>query len=1264
MQAAATVKIRYVSFLINQVGLHALAFLDQVNRLSILVFYTRNLHIDNSAGRCGLVDSSRDLHQRNTSKTILINQDAAVNGRRFARMNKGKIMRKLLGQHTTTTNESIEPNPLDPPQLRPSASQNKVFKTGSAIACLDRSPDGQRAVIAGPKIFKTLRIDGSTITEELDLRTIISSYAASHDVTAATADQFNIRAVRWLHTELDTTIITACAYGRMTLYDLNRAGEGLKVARIHEHNQQVHKIDINPFRSNWVLSASQDGTVKSFDLRSPVQGRSGATFRSWHTFKCNADAVRDVKWSPTDGFHFACCTDAGLVQKWDARRPGAPILKITAHQKACISIAWHPDGDHLVSGGIDQLCHVWDLSKTADRSQKPRYSITTPAPISSVSWRPACWSATAKGKRAAQVTVLYDDTNTNRHQLSTVHLWDLARPTMPFKEIEHWESSPTGTLWNTRDLFWSVDRNGSFTQTDVAFVPQFIERRSLSTFAFAPTGDVLMLLEPRQPPRRSRPSISSPEISPSYHHSPNGPLLSVSRSDSEEDVVGSFLGPRLRKRRHQGDRTISLSTTPPSITGMADNNVMSLDDAVNVTGIYKPLQVMAIGRAPSTAKKSLYKYFSNKYLGRMIKDTTNCARPTNVRLAMTMEYFAQAAESIAQYRLAQTWRILGYTMNLLLTKRAEYHRQDRLAVKIPLVQDVSPQDRQGSPKWKSRGEETPRKIPRPYSPYSSPLHPTSRAAMMEDIESTSNVATPLVRPVQDIIEHKTREAMQTSLVEDDELQLPGPAHGASATPLFAPGSNNSSDYTASSVEGYDFYGMESFSPSVDFVAPPRKHPLRLDYSESTEVVRRMQPQRHDSGESFQMFSTSAESGQGKFMSSSESDSHSQAMGSSLKDRVSIWENGHRDSIDSDAPGHSESSDEPFTSSTMIPISHRVPRNAMPRDVASPPVFRIQEASAPKALETQLVKTPVGDEPISPSERTSQDPEIIEADFLPWSTDPGFMVPALDPEILVQRSITFEAQTGSLNASAMILLLRPFLPPDAIDAFQAEAILAQYHQRLIDMKLFTEAALLRNLCVPFYPNVFSAAQGNVTIGFFCRDCYKPLENDPLLPNSQWRCPRCQQSISGCAICLQRDIVDVEYDDADTVDSMLWWYCPGCGHGGHTTCMAAWHAGAENEEGTKHSGGCCPLEGCLHPCLPGTWRELKWEENKAAKQKEMDMLVKESSRQGSGRSRGVRRDVREVNQSKAVEGVRVALGIGGLERKKSVKVVAPGEESKGP
>jgi WD40 repeat protein len=1206
---------------------------------------------------------------------------------------KGKIMRKLLGQPTTTTHESIDTKDLDSPQLRPSASQNTIYSAGAPITCIDRSSDGQRAVIAGPKVFKILKIDGSTITQELDLRAIISSFATTHDLSAATSDQLNIRAVTWSYGSLENIIVTASGNGRITVYDLNRIGEGLEVGRIQEHARQVHRLAISPFKNNWLLSASQDGTVKRFDIKTPIQGRNGPTFRVLQSFKCNADAVRDIKWSPTDGMEFACCTDAGVVQKWDISKSSAPVLKLSAHQSACFSISWHADGEHLVSGGLDQLCHVWDMSKKADRNQKPRYTLATPAPVSRVSWRPACWSATAQGKRAAQIAVAYDDANAAKNQTSNVHIWDLARPAMPFKEIEQWNSAPSGLIWNSRDLLWSVDKEGHFIQTDVAFVTKLIDRRSLSNFSISPTGHSLLLLEERQSPRRSRPSITSPEVSPSFQHSGSGPLLSVSRSDSEEDVVGSFLGPRLRKghrRRNSGRTGQSLSTTPPSSTGMTENKIMSLNEAVEVTGIYKPQQVSALGHAPSTAKRVTYKYFTNRYLFPLAKKSDD--QLLNFRTTAITESYAKAAEDIGHFRLAQTWRLLGYTISLLLIRRAEHHRRARLTVQKP----DSKEERQKEPSLgltppqTQRGEETPRKLPRAQTPVDSPVHRGARSMITEEMESTSNVATPLVRPVRDSIAHETREAMHTPMIdEEDDLKLPDAVHPSTPSPIPVPGARQPPENSTSSVEGYDFYGLDSFAPPLEFGAPPRKPPLRLDYPEPGHPPR-IQPQRHDSGESFQMFSTSGESQHGQWMSSSGSDGHSaiKERGQSLRDRVDSWEKNlmasskHRASIDSDVPAGSEISEGHFTPHSNGSSYEFL--NGRHHTSSSPPVLRLHEASTRPAQDRTPSKTLTRETTRSPSisEMTSEDPNIINSDFLPWPNDPPFLIPPIDATTLIQRTLAFESRTSALNAAIMVLLLRPLLSASAIDEFQAGAIIRQYHQRLTNLKLFTEAALLRNLCVPTYPTAFATAQEDIKIGFFCTDCHKPLENDPLIPGSEWKCPRCKKDRAPCAVCLNRELeTDLEFEKGDVgLKSAVWWLCPGCGHGGHSSCMQAWHAGPEFGEGDKYSGGCCPLDGCLHPCLPGKWRERKVEEKKAARAKELDLLVKENSRQASGRGpvvggRGqglVRRDNREVTQSKAVEGVRVALsagnlsggsGSGALERKKSVKLVAPGEEGLG-
>ncbi|KAI9648800.1 SEA (Seh1-associated) complex subunit [Ciborinia camelliae] len=1175
-------------------------------------------------------------------------------------MNKGKIMRKLLGQPATTI-EVSDTNNIDSPQLRPTASQGTVYSAGAPLTCLGRSPDGSRAVVAGPKVFKIVKTEGSTISEDIDLRASISSYSAGHEGAAATTEQLNIRAVRWSHNQYSSTIVTAGGNGRITVYDLNRAGgEGFEVARIQEHARQVHKLAINPFKGNWLLSASQDGSIKCFDLRDAR--------RSVATYKCNADAVRDVKWSPTDGMEFACSTDAGILQKWDFRKTHAPMMKITAHNSAVFSISWHPDGDHIVSGGKDQQCHVWDMSKP-ERGQRARYSFTTPAPISNVCWRPACWTATGQGKRIAQVAVSYDDTSANRAQFSTVHLWDVARSAMPFKEIEVSNSAPTGILWSTRDLLWTVDKEGHFVQTDVAFSPKVIDRRSLSTFSFSPTGDVLMLLEERQAPKRIRPSINSPELSSNLPQHINAPSFAISRSDSEEDVVGSFLGPRRRKnhrRRHSGRLTHNLSTTPPNPTGMADSRVMSLEDAVQITGLYKPRQIMAIGHAPSTPTRTNYQYMSNCYLEYLTKNASEKANniPLNVTIAATMEHFAKGAENLRYYRLAQTWRLLGFTMDLLLVRRAELHRQDRLQ---------NPPRKEGTPKRISSSvkldeehdesnERTPRKIQQPIAPNEVAIHPAVRSIIADEIESTSNMTTPLVRPVMNSITEMA-EAINTPMVENDTLALPPSVSSTIREPIPVPVSTSlTSEQTTSSIEGYDFYGMDAFKPAVDFV-PPKKHPLRLDYSEQNSYAQRMGLTRHDSGESFQMFSTSNDS-QSKYLGGggSDSDAHSVRRDESLRERVSSWEGNTALHAKASASLNSRPSEE-----SMEKIPEELPKIIVPAPrISSPP------QTLRKPPPTSIIIEPA-------PENHSSDPNLIETDFLPWpnDNDTEFVIPPLNPITLVQRTIEFETQTGALNAAAIVLLLRRLLPPDTIDPIHAEAILRQYNHRLMSMQLFYEATLLRNLCVPLYPSIYASTQERVSVGFYCTECEKPLENDPLVPGSEWSCPRCRKPIMACPICQHRD------DVPGMEGVQTWWYCGGCGHGGHTVCMSEWHAHAGDEwkEGEKYSGGMCPLDGCMHPCLEGRWREELVEEGKERRARELEREVKERTGHGPAglgglgrwdRGKSVRRDVREVGQSRAVEGVRVALGFGGgsgagggtghmVERRRSVKVLAPGEEN---
>lgn len=752
---------------------------------------------------------------------------------------------------------STSPVPL---LYHPAAPQEASLQTNAPIAALDKSPDGQSAILAGRHVLKSVRVDGVDVREEFDLRALITAQAAPRaNSTVSIAEQLSIRDVKWGRGRNDAHIFTACLRGKIFQYDLSRLGtrtssttvgngtgsDNIDFIQMQEDTRQINTLDINPSHDAYLLSGSQDGFVRFFDMRKLVTNpRLGTTFKHMQGFKCNAD-VRHVQWSPKDGFLFACCTEQGMVLKWDIRKSNAPLQRITAHEKACSSISWHPDGEHLISGGIDKACHVWDMTKTADKRQKPKYTLYTPASVAAVAWRPGQWSATLEGMRAAQVAVSYDVSGSKRPGINAVHVWDLARPTIPYKTIERFDSSPSALLWKDSEFLWTAGDDGLFCQNDVTFAPRVIDRTAVSTLSFSSCGDVLTFLDERPPQptakklasvHKDMPSATAAAASAaaaSADHPPQHGKLVISRSDSEDDVVRSFLMPRRRRAGARNRRQSSVPnatgqprshSTPPSATQLRDkeanaspnsqnnnnntpptgrhnhtqsttndssssssntkNLTVSLDKALRATGNFRPQQIMAIGHIPSAARKDTYGYLSKVYLETLEHGLPPVRRDGVIvslpeRVAEIIEQYARAAELVSQFRLAQVWRIISFAMDLLFRRRGMYHKQKRLeGPKITAgAKSSTDQAKSGLKTAASFNKSIPEVITEDTedtndtgtvrkksalgslaslgassnkdgtaSSTSSRTLPV-RSLLTEEIESTSNMPTPLARPV-------------------------------------------------------------------------------------------------------------------------------------------------------------------------------------------------------------------------------------------------------------------------------------------------------------------------------------------------------------------------------------------------------------------------------------------------------------------------------------------------------------------------------------
>ncbi|KAL3474776.1 WD40-repeat-containing domain protein [Aspergillus californicus] len=138
------------------------------------------------------------------------------------------------------------------------------------------------------------------------------------------------------------------------------------------HTSSVEDIQWSPNEKNVFASASSDGTVKVWDVRS--KSRKPAV-----DVKISNTDVNVMSWSKQTSHLLATGADDGQWAVWDLRHwkpnPSAPSAPITAspvasfdfHKEPITSIEWHPTDDSVVAvGSADSTVTLWDLAVELD----------------------------------------------------------------------------------------------------------------------------------------------------------------------------------------------------------------------------------------------------------------------------------------------------------------------------------------------------------------------------------------------------------------------------------------------------------------------------------------------------------------------------------------------------------------------------------------------------------------------------------------------------------------------------------------------------------------------------------------------------------------------------------------------------------------------------------------------------------------------------------------------------------------------------------
>ena len=1117
---------------------------------------------------------------------------------------------------------------------------------------MDISPGHDFAVLAGRDILKTIRVSDSACFEDVNLRSEILNHATAHNslgspIPAKHRDQLAANDIKWSHGQFDTTIATAVANGQIVIYDINRAG--VESARLHEHNRQVHRLAFNPYNPAYLISGSQDAMVRLWDLRALDGQRSVMNFGSASSYSLNNEGIRDIKWSPRDAVEFAAGTDNGVVQRWDIRKQTSPLLKINAHEKTCHTIDWHSDGKHLASGGADKNVKVWDFSST-DRRMKVCWQIRAPQAIRQVRWRPPCAKTESHGSThvpCTQLATAYD------HQDPRIHVWDFRRPFIPFREIAQYETSATAMLWHSEDLLWSVGLEGIFTQTDLSHTSKVIDKRSSNVLSIA-SGGTLSLFSGNRPGGR-RPSEEALSDFPQNRHGADssGEILSGSQSVTDGSFEESSLlssSFKSRQLRPPASRSTKAIGTPPYVS--EGDYLSKLDEALQKEYIYRPAQSAASGNVAGIFDAEAFSFLARNYRLPPTRPSSSNEWNLHVILPRLFEENASLAGSVGQHRLAQSWRIIGLALGKELENRAENVRAARL--RFPALSN----DVEQVP-YEYRRKET--RITEPtvlVTDKSSPPR-SVQERLPSAIDIGSNATTPLARPVS--VSNGEGQPHVAVLRDDEPFHLPDPAftkqsprrplqkssdltrmkntmemkesdliddHPITAHGIEKPLRTDGYTPPAAGFRDLDIGMSERRAAITNYRAQPRPL-LRLD--DPFQLPRDyLAPSlgRHDSEESFQLFSASTDSShRGPSTGGSYGSSRESVKSDSSPERQKL----------AGRPGSGEHSKGLQNTNTFLkrgqsPQSHGddlVPTSLThglvqapqsPPHAVVPTVLRPENPHSPQIHVDDFGDTKDRGANSSGGATRSQ-LHFIPSDFVPvnepipskpW-TATAMLCPLIDYHI--------NSLSDKQMPAFLILYLAPYLTLSTSPTSIA-AILLDYHNQLTSLSLYCQAAYLRKANEKSHPEIAEHGTYGITPGGpWCTFCQKFSKGD-----QGNFCERCMKSWDPCPICngeglLEPFIIKKPSHSNFAKDNMLWGWCQGCGHGGHLGCLRTWW-----DDPLISEGGCATI-GCLHDCVSGTRRD--------------EMLRKIAE----GKKAGVTSDEWIVGESKAVGKARKDLMSGG-------------------
>ncbi|PPQ99121.1 hypothetical protein CVT26_014371 [Gymnopilus dilepis] len=163
----------------------------------------------------------------------------------------------------------------------------------------------------------------------------------------------------------DKRLLAAAIHKKIYIYDIASSSTDPLIV-FDGHTNNVTSIGFNS-EGKWLVSGSEDGTIKIWDLR---RNPSNSVHRTYE----NGTSVNDVIIHPNQG-ELISCDQSGSIKQWDLTDNICSHELTPAGDVPIRSVTLASDGSCLVAGNNKGQCYVWKLND--ESTGLPRFQAVT-----------------------------------------------------------------------------------------------------------------------------------------------------------------------------------------------------------------------------------------------------------------------------------------------------------------------------------------------------------------------------------------------------------------------------------------------------------------------------------------------------------------------------------------------------------------------------------------------------------------------------------------------------------------------------------------------------------------------------------------------------------------------------------------------------------------------------------------------------------------------------------------------------------------------